>query len=147
MSKRPSPRKWSPKNPEKYVGSKTDIVARSSWEIKVMNFLDTNPSVISWNSEGLVIKYISPLDGKFHRYFVDFIAKFKTKTGEIKVYAIEVKPSKEQVPPKPNKNRARFIAESETYLVNQAKWKAATEYCQANGVQFIVLNEFDLGIK
>ena len=136
---------FTPKNPHKYVGEGLPRY-RSSWEKKLMKFLDDRPSVLMWNSEDLIVKYISPLDGKFHRYHIDFVAKMKTRTGEEKTYAIEVKPDKETRPPK-TKSRKRLILETETFLVNQAKWKAASEFCLQNGMHFIILNEYDLAIK
>lgn len=42
----PKPRKWFPKNPEKYVGDVNNIISRSSWETKFMNWCDQNPAVI-----------------------------------------------------------------------------------------------------
>ena len=96
-----------PEHPEKYAGKAGDaIVYRSGWERRVMVWFDRNSSVLYWNSEGIVVPYISPLDGKQHRYFVDFIIKVKTKTGEIKTYGIEVKPSAQCEPPK-TKNKKR----------------------------------------
>jgi hypothetical protein len=145
-SRYPKPRKWTPKNPEKYVGDLNNIIARSSWEIKLLNWLDGNPSVIIYNSEGLIVPYLSPVDNKEHKYYVDFLAKMRLKDGTIKTYAIEVKPAKEMVPPRKNKNKERMITEVTTYVTNQAKWAYAKEYCESRGIVFLVLNEHDLGI-
>lgn len=112
-----------------------------------MNYFDSNEQVILWNSEGLVIPYYNELDGKMHRYFVDFIAKIQTKTSGIKTYAIEVKPYKETKPPEPTKNKKRFLTETATYITNQAKWKHAREFLSKKGVEFLVLTEYELGIK
>lgn len=136
---------YIPKNPSKYIGNEPPRY-RSSWEKRLMKFLDDRPSVVAWNSEDLIIKYISPMDGKFHRYHIDFVAKMKTVNGEERTYAIEVKPEKETKPPK-TKSHKRLILETETYLINQAKWKAAREFCEMNNMHFIILNEYDLGIK
>lgn len=144
---RPKPRKWTPKNPEKYAGNVDNIITRSSWETKMLNWLDVNPSVIMYNSEEFVIPYISPLDQKQHRYFVDFLAKMRLKDGSEKVYAIEVKPKKEQLPPVHSKNKKLLLERTQTYIVNQAKWEAAKAICNRKGIQFIVINEDDLGIK
>jgi hypothetical protein len=35
--------------------------------------------------------------------------------------------------------------EQMNYAVNQAKWKAAREFAQANGMKFIVITEKELG--
>ncbi len=43
---------------------------------------------------------------------------------------LEVKPAKyTRVPKKPKRMTQRFLNEANTYLVNQAKWEAAKEYC------------------
>jgi len=33
------------------------------------------------------------------------------------------------------------------YAVNQAKWKAAREFCEDNRVEFKIITEDELGIK
>ncbi len=146
---RPKPRKWFPKNPEKYVGDVSNIIARSSWEVKFLNYCDTHPEILKYSSEELVIPYVSPVDGKLHRYFVDFLIAVKTKTGEIKRYAVEVKPYYQTEPPQPiktnsKKQRQRLIEETMTFGVNQAKWKAAKEFCQKRGMDFVVITEKEL---
>jgi hypothetical protein len=146
MRRYPKPRKWKPRNPEKYVGDINNIIARSSWEIKFLNWLDGHPSVVCWNSENLCVPYLSPVDNKQHRYYVDFLAKMRLKDGSIKTYAIEVKPKAQCLKPKPSKNKTRMITEMSTYIVNQAKWTYAEAYCNKLGIKFLVLNEEDLGI-
>lgn len=143
---RPKPRKWTPKNPDKYAGNAKNIITRSSWETRAMHYLDLNENVLLWASEEFAIKYISPLDGMEHRYFIDFLAKMKTKTG-IKTFAIEVKPNAERFPPKPTKNKKLFMEAISTYTVNQAKWAAAEAFCKEKDIVFIVIDEYDLGIK
>ena len=142
----PKPRKWKPRNPEKYVGDINNIIARSSWEIKLLNWLDASPAVISFNSEGLVVPYLSPIDNSMHRYYVDFLAKMRLKDGSIRTYAIEVKPKAQCLPPRKNRNKERMITEVTAYVVNQAKWTYAKAHCEKLGVAFLVLNEEDLGI-
>jgi len=136
---------YTPIHPEKYIGA-ADIIYRSSWEKILMRWLDSNTSVVSWNSEDFIIPYISPIDNKQHKYYIDFLAKIKLKDGSIKTYAIEVKPKAEMLPPKKNRNKERMITEVTTYVTNQAKWAHAKEYCNKLGIAFIVLNEYDLGI-
>ena len=86
--------KFYPRNPSKYKGDTTDIIYRSSWELKFMKYCDNNPNVLEWGSEEVVIPYRSPLDGKVHRYYVDFYIKVRTTKNEIKKYLIEIKPKK-----------------------------------------------------
>jgi len=140
--------KYTVKNPEKYVGDANNVIYRSSWECKFFVFCDTHPSVIKWASESIIIPYISPKDGRPHRYFVDMMMIYKTKTGEIKKALIEIKPKVQMSPPvKKAKVTRRYLQEVETYAVNTAKWKAAKQWADKNGVEFKILNEHDLGIK
>ena len=110
-----------------------------------MIWFDTNPSILQWASEEIVIPYISPLDNRPHRYFPDFAVKYKTKDGTIKKALVEVKPFAQCNPPKQQKRMSkRLITETTTYLVNQAKWNAAKEWCDKNQFDFIVLTEREL---
>ncbi len=140
--------KFRTKNPAKYKGDINNIVYRSLWELRFMKWCDTNPSVEEWGSETIIVPYISPLDRKVHRYFVDFYIKVKDKTGKVEKYLIEIKPERFTKPPEiPQKKTKRFVDEVFQYGVNEAKWKAAFEYCQDRNMKFIILTEKDLGIK
>jgi hypothetical protein len=132
---------YKPKNPQKYIGSTP--VYRSMMELKAFRYLDNNPNVLSWSSESVVVPYVSPADGKMHRYFVDLVAKLKSKDGSIKKLLIEVKPEKQTKPPteSPNKKQKTIIYERYQFAVNSAKWKAAQEWCKSKGYTFIILNE------
>jgi hypothetical protein len=60
---------------------------------------------------------------------------------------IEVKPQKQSVEPtKRSRVTKQYITEVMTYGINQAKWKAAQEYCLDKGWQFKVLTEKELGL-
>lgn len=135
-----------PTYPEKYIGDVKNIIYRSSWEKRVCEWFDLTGSVIYWNSEGLKIDYFYTVDNKFHKYHIDFIAKIKDRFGNIKTYAIEVKPEKEQLLPK-TKNQKRLSIEVPIYIKNQCKWDAAKVFCSEKGMTFLVLNEYDIGIK
>lgn len=138
---------FRPRNPQKYIGDHTNIVYRSSWECRVMNWLDKNPSIISWASEEVIIPYRSPVDGKMHRYFPDFVVKSRGKDGSTKTMMIEVKPKKQtQAPQVQRRVTKRYITEVATWGVNQAKWKAAQEYCLDRGWQFMLMTEDHLGL-
>ena len=139
--------KYRPKNPQKYKGDPNNIIYRSTWEIKVMNYLDENPNVIWWGSEELPIPYISPVDKKRHRYFPDFIAKMRKADGTVMTYIIEVKPEKQTQPPTQKRKTKTFLQEAITYEVNKAKWYAAEEFCKDHGWQFQILTERHLGIR
>jgi hypothetical protein len=139
---------FKPRNPQKYIGDPTNIVYRSSWEARVMTWLDNNNDILSWASEELIVPYISPVDNKRHRYFPDFIVKVRTKDGKLKTMMLEVKPKKQTLPPELRKRITKqYINEVTTYAVNQAKWKYANEYCLDRGWEFRVLTESDLGIN
>jgi hypothetical protein len=112
-----------------------------------MSWLDKNTDIISWGSEELIIPYVSPLDERLHRYFPDFIVKFKTKDDKLKTMVIEIKPKKQTQPPTQKKRKTKqYITEVTTWSVNQAKWKAATEYCLDRGWEFRILTEDHLGL-
>ena len=134
-------------NPSKYRGDIFDIIYRSSWELKFMKWCDHNPSVLEWGSETIIIPYRSPVDNKIHRYFVDFYIKVQDKTGKVTKYLIEIKPEKfTKPPPIPKRKTKKFIDEVFQYGTNQAKWKAAGEFCENKGMHFMVLTEKDLGV-
>jgi hypothetical protein len=137
---------FKPKNPKKYNGDSTNIVYRSSWELRVMKWLDEHPKIIWWNSEELVIPYRSPVDNKMHRYFPDFIAKMRQKDGLVMTYVIEIKPDSQTKMPTQKRKTKRYLQEAATYAVNQEKWRAADIFCQEHGWKFLVLTEKHLGI-
>jgi hypothetical protein len=140
--------RFSPRNPQKYRGDFTNIVYRSTWECRVMTWLDNNDAIIEWGSEELVIPYKSPVDNRVHRYFPDFYVKVKQKDDTIRVMILEVKPAKQTKPPEKKKNVTKqYIQEVVTWGINEAKWKAATEFCLDRGWTFKVLTEHDLGLK
>ena len=139
--------KFSPKNTNKYLGDPTNIWYRSLWERRVMVHLDSNPNVIGWSNEEIVIPYLSPVDGRWHRYFPDFYAQIRNKEGLTESMVIEVKPKKQSVPPKvQSRVTKRYISEVMTYGINEAKWKAAEEYCKDRKWKFLVVTEEQLGI-
>ena len=134
-------------NPSKYRGDSQDVTYRSSWELKFMKWCDTNPSVLEWGSETIIIPYISPVDNRVHRYFVDFYIKVQDRNGKINRYLVEIKPAKFTKPPEiPARKTRRFVQEVFQYGTNQAKWKAANEYCIERSMKFLVLTEVDLGM-
>ena len=140
--------RYSPTYPRKYKGNPSKIIYRSLWERKFMVFCDLNESIIEWGSEEIAIPYRSPVDKKIHRYFPDFYVKLKETTGKIKKLIIEIKPKKQTVEPKVKKRKTKgYIYEVYEYARNQAKWKAAQEFCKDRMWEFKVLTEDELGIK
>ena len=140
--------RYNPVNPNKYKGNPQNIIYRSLWERKFMVYCDTNDKVLEWGSEEIIIPYISPWDGKKHRYFPDFYIKVKQSSGNIKKFIIEVKPKKQTRPPKPVVRKTkRWINEVRTFGINEAKWKHATKWCKDNDMEFKILTEEELGIR
>jgi|TARA_R110000868_G_scaffold110064_1_gene298568 hypothetical protein len=137
---------FKPKNPTKYNGNANNIIYRSLWELRVMKYLDDHPEVIWWASEELIIPYYNPIDNKKHRYFPDFVAKMKRKDGTVMTYVIEVKPEIQTKKPEQKRKTKRYIQESMTYVINQSKWKAATEFCKDHGWEFKIITEKHLGL-
>ena len=139
---------FRPKNPQKYKGNPSNIIYRSMWECKLMSHLDIHPDVIEWSSEEFFIPYKSPVDGRWHRYFPDFYVKKKNASGLIDISVIEVKPLIQTKPPVVQSQKSRrYITEVMTYGVNQAKWKAAEEYCKERKWSFHIFTEKELDIK
>ena len=138
--------RFIPTNPAKYKGNLTNIIYRSSYELKFMNWCDKNQDVLEWGSEEIVIPYRSPLDNKVHRYFVDFYVKVRSNNS-FKMYLIEVKPYRfTQEPKVPKRKTKRFINEVMQWGVNLAKWEAAKSFCDARDWEFKLITEKELGL-
>jgi hypothetical protein len=143
--------KYSPVNSSKYLGDPANIIYRSLWERRLMVEFDMNQDVIQWGSEEIIIPYKSPVDGKWHRYFPDFVIKMKDRSGAIRIKMIEVKPLAQTIQPAPHdgsrKPTRKYLTEVAKYGINTAKWKAAREYCADRNWEFVIITEKDLGRK
>ena len=140
--------RYRPSNPKKYRGDSSNIIYRSLWERKFMVYCDNQSKILEWGSEEIALPYRSPIDNKVHRYYPDFYIKVKESNGKIKRYIIEIKPKKQTVEPKMKKRKTKgYIYEVYEYARNQAKWKAAEEFCKDRMWEFKVLTEDELGIK
>jgi len=132
-----------PKHPEKWLQDK--IIYRSGLERKWFNYFDKSPSVISIASEKIVVPYFDKVKNKIRNYYVDLIIKYKDKNGDIKIKLIEIKTSSEKYKPKiPKRKTNNYKSSMLTYITNQCKWEAATEFSKKHGWEFIVLSEKDL---
>lgn len=139
--------RFNPRNPKKYMGDVNNIIYRSSWELEFFKWCDRRENVIKWASEEFSIPYVSPVDGRIHRYYPDGLVEVDTKTG-MKRYIVEIKPARQCVPPvKKDRVTKSYLFEAQTYAVNEAKWKAAKEFAEDNLCEFKILTEIDLGIK
>ena len=140
--------RYKPTNPQKYNGNPNNIICRSSWERKFCQWCDRNKNIVSWASEEISIPYVSPKDNRVHRYYPDFLIKVKEINNKIQTYVVEVKPKKQTLAPKKKKNITKsYIYECTTYAVNQAKWKAADEFCKDNRINFKIVTEDEFGIR
>lgn len=139
---------FKPKKPNKYKGDPSNIVYRSRWELVFMNYLDSHQDVLEWSSEEMFIPYRSPFDNKPHRYFPDFKIKKKNVDGSIETVLVEIKPYKQTKEPEvKNTKTKKYLNEVYTWGINQAKWKAAQQYCEDRKWKFLILTEHELGIK
>ena len=112
-----------------------------------MKYCDNNPSILEWGSEEIIIPYLSPIDKRVHRYFVDFYIKVESQSKQINKYLIEIKPSKfTKEPIVPKRKTRQFLEEVMTWGVNQAKWKAANDFCKKQGWKFEIITEKELGL-
>lgn len=133
---------YTPKNPEKYVGSKPPY-CRSSWETTFCLFCDNNPSVQQWSSEPLQIPYRDPLTGKQTVYVPDFLITYIDKNKKTHAELIEIKPANQMIKEKVGKNPYNQAQ----YVKNMAKWAAASAWAQQHGIKFRVINEHDLFVN
>jgi ATP:corrinoid adenosyltransferase len=76
----------------------------------------------------------------------------KKDDGTEEKILIEIKPFHETIEPTTDKTKTgqptkKYLYESMTYQTNKAKWEAALKFCNANGVKFLIMDEYSLGIK
>lgn len=140
--------RFNPRNPEKYKGDSNNIIYRSSWEVKFMQYCDRNPNILEWGSEEFFIPYYDPTTKKVRRYFPDFFIKVEENNGSIKKYIIEIKPKRQTFAPKPSqkKKTKTYINECMTFEKNKAKWKAAQIFCEDRMMEFKIITEDELGL-
>lgn len=127
------------KNLEKYVGSKLPY-CRSSWETTFCVFCDNNPAIEQWASEPIKIPYRDPLTGKPTVYVPDFLISYVDKHMKKHAELIEIKPANQMLREKVGKNPYNQAQ----YVKNMAKWAAAAQWAQQQGIKFRVINEHDI---
>lgn len=139
---------FKPNNPQKYIGDVNNIVFRSSYELKAFRWCDSHPFILEWSSETISIKYFDPTTQKVRRYFPDLFVKLQEQNGDTKRYILEIKPKRQTVPPtqSPRKKTKTYLTEARTYAKNEAKWRAAEEFCKDNGIIFKLVTEEELGL-
>ena len=119
----------------KYKGNHQKIFYRSGLEKRWMNFLDRCPFITEWSSETVVVPYLSQVDGKLHRYFIDNYIKLI----DGREFLVEIKPKKFCSPPR--KNSKNFLTESIEFKRNQSKWTYARKFSEDNNMRFIVITD------
>ena len=131
--------KFTLKNTEKYVGTKTPTY-RSSWEHTFMMFCDNHPNIIQWASEAVQIPYRNPVTGKQSIYVPDFFVMYEDKNGNRRAEIVEVKPSSQATMEAAGKNNQNKLS----VIVNTAKWQAAQIWCRRQQITFRVITEKDI---
>lgn len=150
-------------NKGKYVGDPSQVVYRSSWEMKFAKWCDYSPSVLRWSSEPMKIPYYdrisnmeknkkmgldnnNPRNWKVRNYHTDFWVEVQ-KGDEVEKWFVEIKPSvelKKPVPPPPNaklKDIKRFNQKAKTYLINEGKFASLNDWARKHNMKFYVFTE------
>jgi hypothetical protein len=104
------------------------IPYRSLWEKRAIELLEDDSEVIRFRFEPLRIPYHREEGGRLHvrHYVPDFLVEY----ADGRRLLIEVKPA------------CHVDA-----AINVAKFAAAREYCQKNGLEFVVWTQAELGIQ
>lgn len=130
---------YTPINPEKYRGENIPIIMKSSWELEFAKHCDLLPTVLSWSYETRQIPYRDPLTNKQKIYIPDFFVEVAREGGHSQHYVFEIKPMHEQLD-----EYARNQKDAALIARNNAKWAAASEWCDRHSAEFAVLNERDI---
>ena len=139
MPRRFAQGRFALKNPDKYMGTK-DPLYRSSWEFAFMKFCDESTAIAKWASEAVRIPYRNPLTGRYTIYVPDFFINYVDKGGQTHAEIVEIKPQNQSLKEKVGKN----LNNQASYILNRAKWEAATVWCRQKGLKFRVINETDI---
>jgi hypothetical protein len=131
--------RYIPKNPGKFEGDLNNIIFRSSWELRCLQFFDANPAITKVLSEEIKIPYWNPIKRKPANYFPDFYIELVDKTGTLRRELIEVKPRTQVVEQKNESTYARI-----TRAINYAKWEAANKWCIERGINFRIISESEI---
>ena len=152
---------YVPKNKDKVIKLNTQGVVyfRSSWEKKIMHWLDYNPTITKWGAECLRIPYqmthFNNGDSKIkeHCYYPDFYYEMRLSDGTLKQIVVEVKPMKEynmvialnegklSVPEKGAKKLKSFEYDLKMAYKNKNKWETMINWCNMKGYEFIIITE------
>lgn len=135
---------YFPVNPLKYIGDDKRVIYRSSLEHLFCVQCDTDPNIIRWISEPdfLQIRYINPFKKRMATYYPDFYVQFQSaKASGVVQAVIEIKADNMINLPK-HANPARMSNYmKKSFILNQAKKKAAEIVCAEKGMVYLVLTE------
>jgi hypothetical protein len=152
---------YVPKNKDKVLKLNTQggVYYRSSWEKKIMYWLDNKKEIIKWGAECLRIPYqMTHFDNgdmrvKEHSYYPDFYYEMRNSDGVLKQVVVEVKPMKEykmvqllkegklEVPEKGIKKLKSFEYDLKMAYKNKNKWETMIRWCDKKGYDFIIITE------
>ena len=152
---------YVPKNKEKVIklNSYGGVFYRSSWEKKIMVWLDMKEEIFQWGAECIAIPYQMThfengnIEIKKHRYYPDFFYKMRNSQGVLREVVMEVKPMKEykmvqdlnegklSVPEKGIKKLKSFEYDLKMAYKNKQKWETMIKWCDKKGYDFIIITE------
>lgn len=152
---------YIPKNKDKVIklNSQGGVYYRSSWEKKIMVWLDMKSEIIQWGAECMEIPYqMTHFDNgdmkiKNHRYYPDFFYRMRLSNGQLKEVVVEVKPMKEykmvqslnegrlSIPDKGMKKLKSFEYDLKMAYKNKQKWETMINWCNKKGYEFIIITE------
>jgi len=153
---------YIPKNKDKVLklNAQGGIFFRSSWEKKIITWLDNNQKIVKWGSECLRIPYqlTHVINGdvriKEHSYFPDFYYEIKLSDGSIRSVVAEVKPKAEyndaimfsegkfQTPDKSSLKKLQSLEyKFKMAQRNAEKWQTMIKWCEKKGYEFIIITE------
>lgn len=137
------------------------IFYRSSWEKKIITWLDNNPKIKSWGSECVSIPYQlthfernGDLNIRNHSYYPDFYYEIDNGDGTTRKVIAEVKPMKEYLMVQKITEKSLTIPENVTLKKlknieydlkmahkNKTKWETMIKFCDKKGWDFIIITE------
>ena len=77
-----------------------------------------------------------------NRAFLNRITRVDSSLTKAEFFDLEPLPPKQ-----PKRQTKSYLYECVTYSINQAKWKAAREWCADRKIEFKIITEHELGIK
>jgi hypothetical protein len=143
------------------LNSQGGIYYRSSWEVKIMTWLDNNPKITRWGAECITIPYQlthyernGDINLKNHCYYPDFYYEIDNGNANSKKVIAEVKPMKEYLMVQKLQEMKLSVPENATLKKlknfeydlkmaqkNSEKWKTMIKYCDLKGWDFIIITE------